>query len=245
MNNELEPSFSRCTNKMKFCLRTVSLIFFLSPLYTAADQITVSGGISSANVVNGISESRDKPTVQVTSEWDFEHGIYTGMMLYAGETAPAPQLTQGYAAYLGYFKPLNESSAIELSVNHYGYRGKFQSTWDYSELNITYHHSKTLSLKNAYADDYYGRGYSSHFVTINWQPQMTNQSYALISAGHTFLKSNDYLPEFSNAMLGLGLKEQRWNFQISYQYSDKKAELIHGNDAAGSRLLLEIKYALY
>jgi len=230
---------------MNFYTQFLVLTLLLSSTMCVADQLTVSGGISSASVINGVSQSRENPIAQIATEWNFNNGIYSGIMLYAGESAPAPQLTQGYATYLGYFKALNENNAFELSINHYGYRGRFQSTWDYTELNATYHYSKTLSLKNTYADDYYGRGYSSHFLGVNWQPKITNQSYAVFSAGHTFFNNNDYQPEISNASLGFGLKKQRWNFLISYQYSDKEAELIHGDDAAGSRLLLEIQYALY
>jgi len=230
---------------MKFFSIVLLLISTALPQLIVAEQLTISGGISSTSIVNGISQSRDKTIMLISGEWDFDYGFYTGAMLYAGETAPAPQLTQGYAAYFGFFKPLNDKRAIELSVSQYGYRGKFQSTWDYFEYQVTYHHSQTLSVTNSYTDDYYGRGYSSHTIKLNWQPKISKQSYAVISAGNTFLNSHYQPSEIFNSILGFGWQKKRWSFLLSYQYSDRKAEMIHGNNAAGNRLVLEIKYAIY
>ncbi len=216
-----------------------------------ADQLTVATGFASTNLSHGIALSVDEPITHFSMSYDFAEKYYSGIDIIYGKKSPAPILTQGLSVYFGLFQIIEEDKAIDLSVTQHLYRGEFEYDWDYSILDLTYHHNRSTSISIQYSDDYYGRGYSSSFIGLHWQSKLTEKGYFFLGGGRTFYSGvpfylQQYLPAaITNTESGFGYDIERWNLQLKYSHVDQTAKDIHGKDAVGNQLQFTVIFSIY
>lgn len=173
-----------------FCLLVVTVMFTLTARAETSSTIVVV----SDYLFNGVSQTDERPALQVSLDWAGEDGIYAGLW---GSNVKFGEGTNLEAdGYLGYSTTLTNTINIDIGVAQYSYHGEsFSSDYNYAEtwLKVNYGH---YAVNFWYAWDYFGTG-AGHVIAM--------VTYTLpISDSFSVLASTD---------ISTSLDEQLWSWE--------------------------------
>lgn len=168
---------------------------------------------------------------------------------YNGSSTLTTSRSQGISGHVGWFQPIGEDQALQYSLTHIHFPGDFNQSWDYQELQISYHFNRDVSLDVAYSDDYYGGGSSSHLVAFNWKHIINDEFYTFANLGVRRFNEQPYtqiVDKIEHRSLGFGyIINDDWDFKLSVEYADEEVEIVQGDDSAGTRILASFSYLIF
>ncbi len=212
-----------------------------------AEDVSISASIFSNSVHRGISLSEEEPGVSISLDKNFSNNFFVGSVISAHK-GHEPIDRKGHGnIYLGYFHQLSDDKSLTYTLTDYHFKGDYFSDWDYTELAVELRLANNFSVFVSTADNYYGRETDSFYGEIAWTPKISEELFFDLALGQTInsgLQSADTINNYS-AKFSYQFSRSNINVSLSFLYADKEAELIHSNNSASERLLIEISSPLY
>ncbi|PKG82060.1 hypothetical protein CXF85_14180 [Colwellia sp. 75C3] len=170
------------------------IILFFSSSAWAATSSTVSG--VSDYLFNGVSQTNEKPALQVSIDWAGDNGMYVGAW---GSNVKFGEGTNLEAdAYVGYYTALTSSINLDAGVAQYTYHGAdISSDYNYAEAWTKFNYGNT-NLNFWYAWDYFGTG-AGHVIA------MVTQTFPV----------SDNLSIIAGADISSSLDEDKWSWEAN------------------------------
>lgn len=140
-------------------------IILLITLYSSSSLADTSSTVSvvSDYLFNGVSQTNEKPALQVSLDWAADNGLYVGVW---GSNVKFGEGTNLEAdGYLGYYTAISDNIHVDIGAAQYTYSGaSFSSDYNYAEAWTKFSFGNT-GVNFWYAWDYFGTG-AGHVIAM-------------------------------------------------------------------------------
>jgi len=170
---------------------------FASSADVVADW-SATGYIGSDYLFNGVSQTNEKPAVQLSFDFSSPSGFYAGVKGSNIEFADESDIEVDY--YLGIYQELNSQNSLNLGIAQYTYLGgENSSESNYQEAYLIFDIGNT-SISYWYAWDYFG----------------SDARHAVAMLNHTFLLNEQF-----SLLVGIDKSTSFDKDKFSWQFQDK------------------------
>ena len=237
-------------NTVNKCIFFMQCCLWLISTSSYGGQWSVNSALMSQRMSDGIVVSEGRPVLQLSSEWNSNSGVFLNGLIFAGAQDADKAGSKGYALQWGYFYPVSDTMALELSLNQHGY---FDDE-DFLQYGALFYLSKRWSLDLRYAPDYNPNymvaAYDKTYVGFNWQPLINDRYFAKLDFGR-YRFANEKKEFNSNLMvIGLGMNLNR-QVQVSLTHHLSKQDAVGYAsdyielDLTNRHWVLELSYLIF
>lgn len=233
-------------------LAAVVLLSLVASLPGAAagvdsDDFTLHVDLASDYVLRGYSQTRGRPAIQLSLDFEHESGIFTGLRLSNVDFASVGQFEDSrdleVNIYAGYGRELSREWVFSATLVQYEYPGDDgMIDWDYTELGLALQRG-AAALAVVYSDSAIGSG--DHGLAVELTDRWRLPKDLQLAAGVGFFDLHaPFLKDYLYWNLGLSRPIRRFTYTLGYFDSDDRAEYLWGEQAE-ARLVAEVSYRLH
>ena len=230
---------------LKFSLQLVSTLMLLNGSLTWASSVQVLAGWQTSKFLNGTNLSNGSPAVFVDADWSFDNNSYAGGNCYASSGDRSQSVDAGCDFYVGYFKEINENNAVSIQLTQHEYSRGFNRGWDFADLSLSWHASKTSSLTVSFADDWLDRPYDTVSLDAQKLIPLSSKFVLNVSANYMDFDSGAPVSSLLSAKAALTYSHERWTTELGVIYTDSDQSRIFPFDIDQPDILFSIAYRLY
>lgn len=209
---------------------------------TAYAETTYSATISGTNdyVFNGVSQTDEKPAIQVGMGADFGNGFYAGTWASNVDFGDDDDAQEEWDFYAGYTADFAEGWNYDLTVNQYTYIG--ESDYNYPEVSASITAPTMTMLKAWYTWEQGGVNDLEHMYVELHQAYQINDIWGL-EAAYVYNKAlsgpgastyYDGRDNYKNWLVGVTASYNSFDFALNYQ--DTTMDM----DIADSRVIFSV-----
>jgi len=225
---------------LRFSLAVTSLSLALAAPSHADFNADI--GLTSEYIKDGISQTQGQIAPQAGLTYFNDLGLYGGAWVsnidHKGNSAHAE-----WSGFGGYYFPITEGLAVDLSLTHYGYAGDAtlsKSAYDEATARLLINDDWTFGWRQA--EDYMGTGEAKRVLESAYTFQTGTFSLEFYLAQNRYLKVND------DVNFG-GSRDDYWHFRFgvgrSYDNWDYRLKLERTNLGSGYDAGTNITFSLH
>ena len=216
----------------------------LMPLAAQAQEDDGSGfswnaAATSEYMFRGISQTDDKPAVQLGAGYSFSNGLYVGAWasnVDFGESTDAEVDT-----FVGWNGDVNDTFNLDVQLVRYNYVGEPTGVdYAYNELigKATIAEDYTVTL--GYTNDYLNSSENSVYTAVGGSWDVGNE--VNLTAGLGYTTNSGPLDNYADYSVGVNRDFGPVNIGVGYIGTDNKGETIFGKDNAEDKFVVTFAF---
>lgn len=200
-------------NPRRFSFLSAAVLLFTS--LSSQAEITASIGATTEYVRDGISETRGQPALQGGVTWLSNTGLYAGIWS-SGVERKEDHATYEHDAFAGYYLPLTDRIAADLSVTRYTWAGDTDiRDQSYTEGAVRLLINDALTFGWRQSGDHLGSGFDMRHLELGYTWQFSDFSLELFTAQHRWLEVDDDDFNFDEDTQ----RDSYWQFRVALDRS--------------------------
>ena len=207
----------------------------------SSSPFTWNAAVASEYLFRGISQTDDRPAIQLGADYSFSNGIYVGTWasnVHFGEGTDAEVDT-----YIGFNKDLSDTVNADLMLTRYNYVGEPDGVnYAYNELIGKIEFNEQYAVTLGYTNNFLNLDEDSLYVGVAGSWELGRDINLSASAGYT--KSHGDLPSYADYSVGLDRNFGPINASLQYITTSGSAEEYFGVDNAEDKFVLMFSYGL-
>lgn len=197
-----------------------------------------NGAVTSEYMFRGISQTDDRPALQLGAGYSWDNGLYIGTWgsnVDFGDSTDAEIDT-----FIGWSHEFNENANLDLQLVRYNYTGAPTGVdYDYNELVGKVGFAKHYTATLGYTNDYLATDTNSTYIGLSGDWPVGHDINVTASIGHT-TTDKDVIGDsgYTDYSVGANRDFGPVNISLNYVGSDGNAEDIFGKDLADDKFVL-------
>ena len=216
----------------------------LMPLAAQAQEDDGSGfnwnaAVTSEYMFRGISQTDDKPAIQVGAGYSFSNGIYVGG--WASNVDFGESTDAEIDAFIGWNGDLNDSVNLDVQLVRYNYVGEPDGVdYAYNELIGKVSFAENYSATLGYTNDFLNTDTDSFYAGVGGSWAVGNDFNVTAGLGYTTVQG----PEdgYMDYSVGLNRDFGPANVALGYIGTDSSGEDLFGEDNAEDKFVLTVSF---
>ena len=219
-------------------------LLVLMPLAAQAQEDDGSGfnwnaAVTSEYMFRGISQTDDKPAIQVGAGYSFSNGIYVGG--WASNVDFGESTDAEIDAFIGWNGDLNDSVNLDVQLVRYNYVGEPDGVdYAYNELIGKVSFAENYSATLGYTNDFLNTDTDSFYAGVGGSWAVGNDFNVTAGLGYTTVQG----PEdgYMDYSVGVNRDFGAANVALGYIGTDSSGEDLFGEDNAEDKFVLTVAF---
>ncbi|WP_406663681.1 TorF family putative porin [Gallaecimonas sp. GXIMD1310] len=222
--------------------KTLLLAMLASGFAVSAQATDLSATVAGASdyLFNGISQTSENPSLQLSLDAGFDRGFYVGTWASNVDFGAGDNAKAEWDFYGGYSADFGQGWNYDISLSEYTYVG--ESSYNYPEAHVALTAPTNTMVRVSYTWDQAGTGINHAYVELHQGYELDNgvtlqaaytYSKALSGAGHQdYWYGKDH---YSNWLVGMTTSYKGIDIALNWQDTN-----IKGVPEAGGRIYLAV-----
>jgi uncharacterized protein (TIGR02001 family) len=204
----------------------------------AESPFTWNAALTTDYVFRGVSQTDEKPALQLGADYSFDNGFYIGVWgsnVDFGEGSPDVEID----TYIGWNHDLSETLNFDVMLNRYNYLGEDEDfgDGDYNELIGTLAWDEMLSFTLGYTNDVYGLDEDGWYYGVGGSWEIAGGWGLDVGVGHSTFATATEIEDYTDWSIGVNRDFGPVNIAAGYYDTDSNGEYNFG-DAAEDRFVV-------